>query len=415
MGDDENFENGNLVPDAQKNILERVRNLSSETVVPGQEDIPSARFNFGLPNPGEAKKGVAPPPGFSNLQNKSSLNPAESGGFQLGGWQQTNLSTPGALNLGLQRSTGGLQLGSLSTVSNSQQGQGLSLSSLATSHLSSLPTSSSLGGLQIGSLSSSSGVGGLQVGSLSSSTQSSGPSLKSLASSHLSSVSENTQQSSNLLLNSQPSLPSKNDENRPTLGSLASNHLKEIKMTGGTSSDFKISLNKLNNESSDTNPSLRNLANNLKSETPSSNFKIPCLSTELNGMEIPSLSGRAISPDHQEIDLLSALKIESNANDDPMLENIKIPKPDPPKAIDLNIFVSSTTFAKVRSILSKKTKSSFGVTLTRRWSRKVPRTKIGLKYSFQNVDPFKFDKPSPDDVVLEAQKQSRAFNRLNIS
>jgi len=414
MGDDEDFEHGNLIPDAQKNILERVRNLSSETVVPGQEDIPSARFNFGLPNPGEAKKGVAPPPGFSNLQNKSSLNPDESGGFQLGGWQQKNLGTPGALNLGLQSSTGGLQLRSLSTGSNSQ-GQGLSLSSLATSHLSSLPTSSSLGGLQIGSLSSSSGVGGFQIGSLSSSTQSSGPSLKSLASSHLSSVSENTQQSSNLLLNSQPSLPSKNDENRPALGSLASNHLKEIKMTGGTSSDFKISFNKLNNESPDPNPSLRNLANNLKSERPSSNFKIPSLSTELSGMEIPSLSGRAISPVHQEIDLLSALKIESNVNDVPMLENIKIPKPDPPKAIDLNIFVSSTTYAKVRSILSKKTKSSFGVTLTRRWSRKVPRTKIELKYSFQNVDPFKFDKPSPDDVVLEAQKQSRAFNRLNIS
>ena len=45
----------------------------------------------------------------------------------------------------------------------------------------------------------------------------------------------------------------------------------------------------------------------------------------------------------------------------------------------------------------------------------MPKPKIELKYTFKNIDIFKFDKPSPDDVVLEAQKQSRAFNRLNIT
>ena len=46
MGDEE--DHGNLNPDAQKNILDRVRNLSSESVFPGQENIPAARLNFGL-------------------------------------------------------------------------------------------------------------------------------------------------------------------------------------------------------------------------------------------------------------------------------------------------------------------------------------------------------------------------------
>ena len=203
------------------------------------------------------------------------------------------------------------------------------------------------------------GAGCLQIGSLSSLTSGPGHSLKSLASSHLSSVSENTQLNSTLMPLSQRGLPASQDkENRPTLGSLASNHLT----TGavGSSSNFNLGLPKLNNDLSNSKPSLSSMANNyLKSETPASSFKIPCL----NAMEIPSQ--RADSPDQQEIDLLSALKIESNTNEKPAVEDVKLPKPEPQKEIDLNIFVSPKTYSKVKSILSKKTKSSFGLTLTR--------------------------------------------------
>ena len=51
----------------------------------------------------------------------------------------------------------------------------------------------------------------------------------------------------------------------------------------------------------------------------------------------------------------------------------------------------------------------------RKWTRRESKTKIELKYNFKNIEEFKFDKPSPDDVVMEAQKQSRAFNRMNIT
>lgn len=415
MGDDE--DHGNLNPDAQKNILERVRNLSSESVFPGQENIPAARLNFGLPNPAEAKKGVGPPPGFSNtnLQNKSwsgTLNlgqPSSAGGLQLGSLSTGNAVQGQGLSLSSLATSHLSSLPASCSSGNLGQGQGLSLSSLASSHLSSLPSSSSSGGLQLESLSSSSGAGCLQIGSLSSMTSGPGHSLKSLASSHLSSVSENTQLNSTLMPLSQRGLPASQDkENRPTLGSLASNHLMTV--AAGSSSNFNLGLPKLNNDLSNSKPSLNSMANNyLKSETPASSFKIPCL----NAMEIPSQ--RADSPDQQEIDLLSALKIESNTNEKPAIENVKLPKPEPQKEIDLNIFVSPKTYSKVKSILSKKTKSSFGLTLTRKWTRRESKTKIELKYNFKNIEEFKFDKPSPDDVVMEAQKQSRAFNRMNIT
>jgi len=150
------------------------------------------------------------PPSGSGLQ-LGSLPPPESG------LQQGSLPLPGSgLQLGslpppesglqqgsLLPSGTGLQLGSLGTGSLSQcgLGQGLSLSSLASTHLASEPqkpgTSSGLllgqlpptgGGLKLGSLSSSGS--GLQPGSLSSIGSGQGLSLSSLATNHLTSAGQ---------------------------------------------------------------------------------------------------------------------------------------------------------------------------------------------------------------------------------
>ena len=43
------------------------------------------------------------------------------------------------------------------------------------------------------------------------------------------------------------------------------------------------------------------------------------------------------------------------------------------------------------------------------------KKQIDIVHKMHTLEYFKFDKPSPDDVVMQAQKQSRAFQKLNIA
>ena len=52
----------------------------------------------------------------------------------------------------------------------------------------------------------------------------------------------------------------------------------------------------------------------------------------------------------------------------------------------------------------------------RKWARKTTVSpKTSLQDKFFKQERFLFDVPSPDDIVIQAQHQSRAFNRLNIA
>merc|ERR1711917_43458 len=75
--------------------------------------------------------------------------------------------------------------------------------------------------------------------------------------------------------------------------------------------------------------------------------------------------------------------------------------------LNINILVPQGGFDSIRSILRKKTKSPFSFTLTRKWQRKRPEPKLKIQtIADHGIEVFSFDRPSPDDVVREAQKQS---------
>ena len=294
------------------------------------------------------------PPSGSGLQ-LGSLPPPESG------LQQGSLPLPGSgLQLGslpppesglqqgsLLPSGTGLQLGSLGTGSLSQcgLGQGLSLSSLASTHLASEPqkpgTSSGLllgqlpptgGGLKLGSLSSSGS--GLQPGSLSSIGSGHGLSLSSLATNHLTSAGQT--------FSNPPSEGSINGATKPTtsLATLAATHL-----SSSAKSETKLCGLFLGTDTRDKKPLEK-----------SSLSQVPNISAE-----------RSSSPaEQQEIDLLSALKLSSERPGD----TLSVTPPDDTanpqsNVVQLNIFVSESTFGKVKSLLSRKSRSPMATVLTR--------------------------------------------------
>ena len=395
------------IPDEQKPILDRLRHLSGE-MDPMALDLNqltssnSIRLNFGLPACPGHKGPSKPPPGFMNKSTppgftaKSNLkssppplpsdqkpasqssageirlgslptsghnsqtaslhSPDPAPGLQLGslppsgsGLQLGSLPPPesGLQQGSLLPSGTGLQLGSLGTGSLSQcgLGQGLSLSSLASTHLASEPqkpgTSSGLllgqlpptgGGLKLGSLSSSGS--GLQPGSLSSIGSGQGLSLSSLATNHLTSAGQT--------FSNPPSEGSINGATKPTtsLATLAATHL-----SSSAKSETKLCGLFLGTDTRDKKPLEK-----------SSLSQVPNISAE-----------RSSSPaEQQEIDLLSALKLSSERPGD----TLSVTPPDDTanpqsNVVQLNIFVSESTFGKVKSLLSRKSRSPMATVLTR--------------------------------------------------
>ena len=395
------------IPDEQKPILDRLRHLSGE-MDPMALDLNqltssnSIRLNFGLPACPGHKGPSKPPPGFMNKSTppgftaKSNLkssppplpsdqkpasqssageirlgslptsghnsqtaslhSPDPAPGLQLGslppsgsGLQLGSLPPPesGLQQGSLLPSGTGLQLGSLGTGSLSQcgLGQGLSLSSLASTHLASEPqkpgTSSGLllgqlpptgGGLKLGSLSSSGS--GLQPGSLSSIGSGHGLSLSSLATNHLTSAGQT--------FSNPPSEGSINGATKPTtsLATLAATHL-----SSSAKSETKLCGLFLGTDTRDKKPLEKS------SLSPVSNIS----------------AERSSSPaEQQEIDLLSALKLSS----EPPGDTLSVTPPDDTanpqsNVVQLNIFVSESTFGKVKSLLSRKSRSPMATVLTR--------------------------------------------------
>jgi len=119
----------------------------------------------------------------------------------------------------------------------------------------------------------------------------------------------------------------------------------------------------------------------------------------------------ARSSDQPEINLMSALKLDNDQEvQEKKTENRNVPEDE--NILNINILVPKDGFDSIRSILRTRTKTPFSFTLTRKWQRKKPETKVKIQtMANHGLEVFSFDLPSPDDVVREAQKQSRAFNR----
>lgn len=193
--------------------------------------------------------------------------------------------------------------------------------------------------------------------------------------------------SSHLTLNPKPSSLLSSTDNH-SLGALASS---------------TPMLSSLGSSGSDNMPSLGLLASNhLSSGKPDSNL----------GENV--LGVKCVSPIQSDINLLSALKLSSEEEIKPKEELvIRKQEEDVP---NIDIFVSKRTFGKMKSILRMRGKTPFALPLTRKWARKTPvQPKTSLQEIYLNKDRFRFDTPSPDDIVMQAQHQSRAFNRLNIA
>jgi len=400
--DDENIDPD--VSDDQRPFLERLRHLDGE-----QSNNISIRLNFGLNqslSTENIKTNVRPPPGFSSFQKQEGIK------------ETKNQTEKFCIGKGFQLPSGsGLSIsGQNLTQSMSTPSQGLSLISLTSSASStSLGSKPSLGMLASTHLTSSNTP--LLQSALGSSE--SKPSLNMLASSHLTSSndkkseilpSSETKPSLNLLASSHLSTLGTSGL-KPSLGMLATNHLS----SADASSGFKLGNLSSLSAKSDSKPSLQSLASTHLNSSSSAQSVL-----ETSGLEVGPTS-RSKSPEHPEIDLLSALKLNNSDSKDGDIQVMQVPGdnvkiPDSEESLDVDILVTPLTFSKVKSILRRKTKSPFSVAITRKWTRRVPRLRMKVyceKYS--NAHTFKFDTPSPDDVVLQAQQQSRAFNKLKIA
>jgi len=68
-----------------------------------------------------------------------------------------------------------------------------------------------------------------------------------------------------------------------------------------------------------------------------------------------------------------------------------------------------TDLRKIKTMLLKKSSSSIGKVITTRWQWKTERESVILPTLFTEPDRFSFATPSPDDIIMKAQSQSRSF------
>jgi len=255
----------------------------------------------------------------------------------------------------------------------------------------------------------------------------------------------------------------------PALGSLAKLSQTDSSLKSGgqslnTNTKFSIpaigSLSSLSQTDSASNTSLKSLANQgLISTTTGSSFKIPDLgslgsskviTSTSSGGTLPNLGSLSISTtggggsssslsalanlhlssevttndsvsevsknkenilekelnlaeSEDVIDLTSALKTLSNDK----ISATETCEDETTKPLPTKLLISDLT--KLKSNLLKKESSSLGKVLSIRWRWKNKREKVILPALFLDQNRFMFDQPSPDDVVLKAQTQSKSF------
>ena len=246
-----------------------------------------------------------PPPGFSLPNNPATLDrpnltipPLNAGSLSSLSSVGPSASSFGTNGLSLKGPAGG---GSLSLSSSLKPSSGLSLSSLASSHLSSTGGQNSLSSLAASaggqnSLSSlAASTGGQNSLSLRSST---GPQLNSLS-------------------------KKASSDSRPSLSHLASSHLEPVGSAGSA-------------------------------------FIIP----SIFGKRKEELGPVTARSDQPEINLMSALKLNTDEGTQKKETETRSTKPDK-NTPDINILVPENGFQSIRSILRRRTQTPFSFTLTR--------------------------------------------------
>jgi len=266
---------------------------------------------------------------------------------------------------------------------------GLSLKSLASNHLNDLPGQRLGLGLSLGSLASENTASRNSNVGLASKTGTSGPSLSLLASNHLCSA---------------PSTTGLGSCSGLSLGSLASTQIGDgnsvSSSLGGTSSSG-LSLSSLASSHLGDGTSVPSsiLSGSVQN---TSQFKIPAIfgvktSPPHNQKE------RSVSPE-LEIDLMTALKLESTGQD--------ILKPEEEKMEEVKtVELAVPDLSRIESELSKRKRSEFSKVITRKWARLAQTPPVVISLPTNDIHVFQFTDPSPDDIVLKAQSQSKAFNR----
>jgi len=290
-------------------------------------------------------------------------------GFTLG--SIGSAPSTGSISNSMSSGSSGLLLGSSPTnhLTKDQKSTGFSLKTLASNHLlDSGKPALSLGSLASSHLSESSGplkfTSGppasqlntekcdLSLGSLVLNQQESKLSLGSLASNHLASSSDGS--------------------SGFTLGSLASSHLGSAQTAGGSNT---------------------------------SQFTIPAIfghkpqTTQLEDKP----KERSVSPE-VEIDLMSALKLST-----PEQTNIVETSSTKVETVKIDIIVPD--ISRIMSGLRKRKRTPFSKVITRKWARTEAFQPLKICLPTNSIPVYQFSEPSPDDLVLKAQSQSRAFNR----
>jgi len=153
-----------------------------------------------------------------------------------------------------------------------------------------------------------------------------------------------------------------------------------------------------------------------------SQFTIPAIFGSHSSSSSPSRLPVAPEP---EIDLMTALKLGQSSETDPEVDKEPITE-DEEVVMKTDIVVPD--LFNISSGLRKRKRSSFSQVIARKWTRIVPfhPIKINLNtirfHQQSHCSPkeelaeptFTFSTLSPDEVVLKAQSQSRAFVRQPI-